>query len=259
MKFIRLLILLVIFSPVTSEAATLHAILVGDTDVKDIGPGVVQNINHMTEEVKLIAKHTELNLELRMFTGSQYNSQLLKNLKSLNIQSDDVVIFYYSGHGYRTHDKDNIWPNIWISNENKGIDQQVITNLLAKKNPRFLLSLVNSCNSYVEWDIPYAKMITKSMTPDTLVSENYRKLFLETQGVIMSSSSSPGEYSWINLYHGDFYTNTFLESLHNEVNREEIPDWEAIFQITIDKTLQNALHWVKTEQTPQFQFIPNCP
>ena len=251
---LQMALLIFILAPLGSEAANLHAILVADTNDWSIGTMTKVNIDHMKTTIYTIGNNTDLNVKMTVLIGGDYNSHLLEKLHTLSFNSDDVVIFYYSGHGYRPSSKSSQWPNIFISAEGKGIDQKTITELLENKAPRFLLSMVNSCNSYAD-GIPEIKK-HRALANPALIRNNYRKLFLETTGVIMTSSSSPGEYSWITTF-GDFYTNGFISSLENQVANEEDPNWELIFARVIDKTLTDVDRLVGETQTAQFEFFPH--
>ena len=167
--------------------------------------------------------------------------------------------FFYTGHGYRYDDKESPWPHLLISIEDQGIDHAIITEILESKNPKLLFSLVSSCNKTLnrivksihphEQQLYLAALNTFQEEPSPLSSlqANYRKLFLNTSGTIISSSATPGQYSYRNRNTGTLYLNALLDSLHESALAPE-SDWNAIFDSTIKKTIDLT----NGRQTPQY-------
>lgn len=65
--------------------------------------------------------------------------------------------------------------------------------------------------------------------------QRLKDLFMNTDGNILSCAASPGEYSWVNVANGGFYTVSFLQALREEISylKTDSPDWEDIFSTTI--------------------------
>ena len=227
-------------------------------DIKE-NRGREYDILKILDELETISEYTELRLNLNLFIHEDYNSQILSNLKEIPINSDDVVFFYYSGHGYRDDDKDtreNPWPNLHITLEDKGIDHRTITEILEANKPKLLFSLVNSCNKITKSGIELVKNGLGYRTGSELLrKENYKKLFLETSGVIISSSAIPGQFSYRKPNAGTLFLDALLTSLHEEVEEVEYPDWEIIFQRTAEKTQVAS----KGKQYPQYELYLYCP
>ena len=92
--------------------------------------------------------------------------------------------------------------------QNKGIDFAEIQEILKKKNPRFLLAMVDCCNSVIPDSYAPQLMHAKEIKAASreLLEQNYQRLFLEQRGHIFVSSSSVGEYSWCSLFQGGMYS-----------------------------------------------------
>ena len=54
-------------------------------------------------------------------------------------------------------------------------------------------------------------------TKQSWFEQNYRKLFLETKGSIVISSSIPGEYAWGTAVGGGIYTQEFIKIFNEQV------------------------------------------
>ena len=115
-----------------------------------------------------------------------------------------------------------------------------ITHCLEEKSPRFLIAIADCCNTYIsEWHLPVHLQYTQD------VEFNYRPLFQDSTGVILISSSSPGEASKATSY-GGLYTLSFLRNLHLEVE-ESFPNWTII----LERSALEVMHH-QTVQTRHF-------
>jgi hypothetical protein len=238
---------LIILSTSFSYAGDLVAILVANTLPREENRGREHDVYKMADEMEAISKHTGLNLNLNVYIHEDYNSQILDKLQNIEVKPDDVLFFYYSGHGYRDSDKTSPWPNLVISLEDLGVDFQTITTILKEKNPRLLLAMANSCNKSVSQKIELLKKGI-DFTSKERIQENYKKLFLDQAGAVISSSSLPGQYSYRRPETGTLYLEAFLAALHEEVKGKEA-HWESIFKQTVKKTLELS----KGKQKPQYE------
>jgi hypothetical protein len=174
------------FSPFTIEAANLHAIIVADTTDESIGDSTTVDCSNMRAEMKKIAHFTKLDLKETTIEGEDVvPGKVLDKLDNLDIQSDDVVIFYFSGHGYRTDGKkDSPWPNLFFSRVEKGIDFELIGKRLEQHDPRLLLVIADVCNSIIAEEYAPA-LVTRSLLESIFAEEsNPLKLFFLLTGVI---------------------------------------------------------------------------
>jgi Caspase domain len=233
------------------DATTLHTIIIGDTLDESIGETVEVDIHKIRKEMQEIAYYTEMNLNETLITGTDVNHTIIDRVDRLQVDSDDVVFIYYSGHGYRRENsKDNQWPNFYLSSENKGINQYDLTNRMVKKNPRLVLSLADACNNRIpdKWAPPVIKKRAMKFHNEGALTRNYCKLFLESSGTIIISGASPGYYSYCDWVNGGHYTCYFLTLLDQQVNNTSMsPDWRLL----LDEC--NFLLW--EDQKPQYQIL----
>ncbi len=93
-----------------APAATLHAILAGDTLDEYIGPAVTLDIEQFRQELQTIAESTGMLVRRVELTGTQLRkSALMDTVSGLRPAADDAVLFYFSGHGFSLQAKDE-WP-----------------------------------------------------------------------------------------------------------------------------------------------------
>ncbi|NGX57292.1 MAG: hypothetical protein K940chlam3_00182 [Chlamydiae bacterium] len=252
LSLILVLALIFGFSPISSEAATLHAFLVLDTQAENIGDGVKVNEKNMLNAIQKIGDYTDLELNIVTFKGKEANSSFIDKIEKTEIDADDVVLFFWSGHGYRTLLKDwykNPWPSFSFHNQWwAGMDLLDITKYLESKNPRLVIALAETCNSYTPIAPPMYSVASRAGYVN--IRSNYQRLFLESSGTIIASSSKPGQYSWINRTKGGHFVNAFISSLNHEVSFAKDPKWESVMKKTKDNVKSLKLG---TKQVPQYE------
>jgi hypothetical protein len=220
--------------PAAIDAGDLYAILLADTKAENLEESTVQSLNKMRSQVKKIAYYTKLNLKEVVLRGEGlYAQDIFQTLQDLPITSNDVVIFYYNGHGYRTPSKTNPWPNMLITNQMAGIDLQNVASILINKSPRLIIALADVCNNII--NEKYAPPVIRPQNIALSVkgnktAEGYRKLFLNQRGVIIIDSAKVGEISWANPMTGALYTVKLLEKLEVEVLAGNSADWNHLLE-----------------------------
>jgi hypothetical protein len=201
------------FSVVSLNAADLHAILVGDSLNDSDRNGFEASIDLWHREVKRIAAYTGLQLQGVIFES--FNCRLedvLNYIQDLQIESDDVVILYFATHGSRPSSKETPWPHLHFSLDQKTIDFNYLNELIKDKEPRFFLSIADSCNEIDDhYGQPEKILVRKDeLENDLLKIKNsqafisrmihhtsidilnaYRHLFLNHHGTIIASGSIP--------------------------------------------------------------------
>jgi hypothetical protein len=201
------------------NGATLHTIIVADTNDFSIGESVQIDLQNMQGLIQNISQHTGLVMAGEAITGDEVSSSNINNaINNLSVGSDDVVIFYYSGHGYNPGNSK--WPG--MSLENGTLTIKDVRNMLKQKNPRLLIVMADTCNGFTRGVSRYYKSPEKT--------ENYNKLFLKYRGIITASSSKPGQLSWGNKQTGGLYTDALLRSFNKELASQSNPSWERLME-----------------------------
>ena len=214
-----LITLCVAFFPMGISAATLHAIIAVDTNDGSIGPSVRVDLGKMQGLVSNISRYTGLATAGSAISGNELNRHnIMSAVESLSVGSDDVVLFYYAGHGYNP--SETAWPAMNLSGDD--LPLKTVRETLKAKNPRLLIVMADTCNAPGSGGGFDAR--------DAGKANNYKVLFLKYRGTITASSSEPGEYSYSNATIGGFYTNAFLNSLTEELVSNQTPSWDAIME-----------------------------
>lgn len=250
-KIIRILApVLVLLATAELGAASLRVLLVGDTNDRSIGKSVVTDLANVEKFVKHVAAATGLTLDLKTIKGGALKSRAIMDaVKKLKVESDDAVIFYYSGHGFRTKDVKTRWPLLHIPDAGiKGVDFQVVIDTLNQKNPRMLLAISDSCNSFI--DTPSRSVNTRAMRPEQEAA--WKKLFVEFSGRIYASGSQVGQYSFGQDATGGAFTSRFLAIVHGAVT-DAGANWDNIMRQATKQILINSPQ--QRTQDPQYELV----
>lgn len=214
------------------EAKTLHAILVADS-IHDITMVTKTDVKNIREELKVITKHSKMKLKEKVFSGHDFRmDKLVKHLKKLKIKSDDIVVFYFSGHGYRHTQQTVPWPNMMFDPSRPGINLQYVADILWSKKPQFALVVSDCCNNYIERGFfgNADKMIDVCLYKKPTHFPGYRQLFANAKGCVVICSCSAGQFSYGSCC-GGLFTQCFLVSLNHELSQSK-PSWDGVFQRT---------------------------
>lgn len=231
---------------------TLHMFIIGDNSDGRIG--AVVDFTKMQTHIAKIAELADMNLKPYYWQSSDLKVETLtQTLENLSCGTNDVVWFYYTGHGHNGENslfgafslKDN-------ANEAVSCSLDVIAAKIAARNPRLSLIMFDACNYQGT-----ANQVYVNRNPNIyLEKERYTKLLRKAKGQLKASSNTAGsqKYSYGNSTDGGIFTNRFLQMFYDatigDINEA---DWEKIMQNTKKKTAEEATKVVKQEQIPYFE------
>lgn len=221
------LILCLLFSRLEARVKTIHAILIAD-NVHDITNITQADLFNIQNEVRVISQHSETVLKEKTFIGREFQKEkVVDYLTNLQIDPIDTVIFYFSGHGYRTLKKENQWPYLSFELYKIGLDMQWVADTIWNKNPQFALIVGDCCNNYAERGITREKKyIQINLHKKTPRYSGYKKLFTKAKGCVVVCSCSKGQYSYGSEC-GGIFSLCFLSSLNKEI-AEPSPSWKNL-------------------------------
>ena len=217
------------------SAQTLHVINFCNTLDPEIGCEV--DFERTGREAGLIGAY--LGYEVSFYCGEGNdcsNENLMNTLNSLNCGKDDVIFFYYSGHGTRSHQDKSEFPQMCLKyhgyEQDKFVPVHTVIEKLQAKGARFTLVMTDCCNK-AGAGISAKSIMSKdggAVLDDEKVARNYRKLFLENKGLVAVTSSKQGQYSKGGKAHGGVFSYAFFEfALYAACATGEIPaTWQSV-------------------------------
>jgi hypothetical protein len=204
--------------------STLHAIIAADTHDETIGKSVEIDLENIKTLLRSIQQNTGLGLQTHSFSGEQLTRNNVNlALNQLSVEPNDVVIFYYSGHGINLN-KGSKWPALVFGGRFLNLDK--VRDQIKAKNPRFFMVLADACNNLAQVISSHRGVGDKGRP----LPKNYQSLFLNYRGNIIASSSIPGQKSWGSHGQGGFFTHAFLTHLIEELASSSTPNWQTIME-----------------------------
>lgn len=221
---------------------TFHAIVACNTIDSNIGVGMVADMENMSNAIQIIAAHLDCEFEMEVFDGQRCTKANLTNyINEMNVKRDDVVMFFYGGHGtHALNNPEDPWPQMCMNTNIESLFMPVLSveQLIAAKQPKLSIIMTNCCNKEqlgITIKPLYAQSTGATMLSDYNVAA-FKKLFLEFKGKVIMTSSKLGQYSWCGA-NGGLFTNYLLDVL-DAVGKDQVSaDWESVCKATHDKTL----------------------
>lgn len=253
---LQLFICLILGFTNTLKASDLHVILITDLKAHRIEAGMKKDLERLQKTTRSIAKNTGLNLKEKLFVGKKTDPQaLFAHLRALDAHADDVILFYFSGHGFRTDpNPENKWPILAFEKAEVGIQFEEIATFLQKKGARLTLLFADCCNHEItskKQAKPEPRILIKSVTKE--LKRGYCKLFLESSGILIVTSAKPGEFSYTNNVEGSLYTIALIKAIKETV---KLP-FENIKWSTIIEDAKTKLAKVTVESNVEQHPIEN--
>ncbi len=209
---------------------SLHAIFIIDT-VHEIQNITKPDLESWKREARSICQYGQMTLKEKIFSGASFRKEKIQNyLTRMEVEKKDVVIFYFSGHGYRTMQKSSPWPFLTLDYHRPGLDLSWVSHTIRSKKPQFALIMSDCCNNYMEQGMfgKEIKHICINLKPVSPHTSGYKQLFNKAKGCIVVSSCSEGQFSY-GSSQGGLYTHCFFSSLSRELWAEK-PSWKRLLE-----------------------------
>lgn len=190
-----------------------------------------------------------------IYEGTECSKENLEAvLEDLSCTDNDVIFFYYSGHGARSSKTaDSEWmPQLCLKyesyDEDKFVSAKEVFDTLKAKNPRLLIFLTDCCNDKKEW-VSHKSLIDEAeeIEVESMDVKALKKLFYDSKGTVAATSSKVGQTSG-GVDRGGLFSLAFWSEMYRISQSQAGPDisWESLMNATIQRTLRDT----KNEQEP---------
>jgi hypothetical protein len=236
----------------------MHVIIVANTNDKKIGASCAMDMKDMQQRFDSMAYYMRINTNPITISGNSYNKKNIEAaLTKLKPAKQDIVVFYYSGHGFRKEpavpgsdrSENSIYPFLDLRANTKqdymvesmGID--TIFKWIKSKGARFNLVLGDCCNAAVEETNVEAKPVGKKRGSALRVNQqNLNALFLNPQPMsVLATAADVQQLASSNNKFGGFFSYFFKAALEFRLSMfSPNPSWEQVLQDAKVETAKKA-------------------
>jgi hypothetical protein len=250
------------------KGVRLHLLVVADTLDKEIGSACAKDMRRTVETFTGLTDFLGIKIFIKTICGKEYSKQNIQTaVNNLKPSVNDIVIFYYTGHGFRIPEKPARFPNLklknfrnlrenfrdsitWINKDRRdnitySMNIEDIFNSIKKKRARFNLVMSDCCNNDIFSTNAVGTKPGKTKGSGIEWSEdNIRTLFLnKTPMSILLTAASSGEKATSNNDFGGFCSYFFKTSMENYCSKLKTNvTWDLVLQDTQKQTIFKARH-----------------
>lgn len=236
-----------------SLGQTFYAVLVADTRDPELGPSCERDLEEMSATLFNISRKIEYQYQELICHQDQFGKAGIEaSISKINCKPDDIIFFYYSGHGSHSGTAQTTFPSLSLNDES--LDLETLHALLKAKKPRFCLTLGDCCNNLIARARnvrpvpPVQRGIT--VTEDT---KTLRELFVDASGDLLVSSARQGERATAHPDDGSFYSRTWMQALAHAGSSNARASWDGLLA-DAENRLQESLKTLPDSQKHHSQW-----
>ena len=206
-----LILSLMLLSIMAVQAQTIHWLLFIDTTDPNVGEvdkyGREMLRNYFISEVNAVLKHEGYKTDIKDIYGTQVSPETCKRvINNLKADPNDIIVFYYIGHGGRPvgdaeYRRNHPFPQMCMAQHDpeKFVPLEWVDEELSNKGARLAVTIAMCCNSYSDnitiKDEPTFSPNYGATNLSTNKIARIKDLFLNHEGHLIATSSSPGQVS----------------------------------------------------------------
>lgn len=238
----------------------LFLLVVASTYDEDIGTSCLKDGRKAIDVFDSVAKVLKITGERKVFDsiyGDKFNkANVLIAIGKINPGPNDIVIFYYSGHGFSdAAQSDKLYPYLDLRDpralnnkpapnlREQTLNMDSIYTMIKDKKARLNLVLSDCCNNEI-----FSKRIVAPPPPTRLFRgdlkwnyDNVKALFLNERRSLMMTGASKYERAAGNNTFGGFFTHFFLTSMTTYLSLANInANWKKIVEDASKYTAKKA-------------------
>ncbi|NOU39229.1 MAG: caspase family protein [Ferruginibacter sp.] len=233
----------------------MYYVNVGATLDDTIGSGCKKDLTNIETIFKQIAFELDMPMiETSIVDEKMSKQNVLDALTRLSPQKDDIVFFYYTGHGFSySNDSISKYPQLdlrsfpvspkieVLNNSTKNIEE--IMGIIKTKGARFNLVISDCCNASITYPRPLKSKLHFTRAPFTKPANRkiLENLFLNQKKSLLITAANKGEYAITDESFGSIFTFNLVNFLTKNIwgdNNNEMITWQQIVVYTKEETLK---------------------
>lgn len=232
------------YQPSAPVAGTkMHLVMVANSMIPDIGSSCEIDKNTTTRELAVIASELNIPLSKTVISGQNFTKASVESaLSRLNPGANDIVVFVYTGHGFRWSDQRSKYPMFdlrysqyqEVSNAS-AMNLETVYNTIIGKGARLNLVLGDCCNSDIGVTGRGGQPSLASRRQAQGKLAKLRELFLNSKGNMIAAAARPNETSCGSTRDGGYFISSFFAAISRETSvlNNDSPAWGNIISHTI--------------------------
>lgn len=239
-----------LLGPLRSNGQTLYALILADTKDTFIGTGCARDIKTMQAQINAIGESLTYKVQLTILQDDRFGkAQLDDYLATLQPGPSDILLTYYTGHGYTTNKRSSNWPLLKISGAGPALALDQLHGQLRNKQARFCLTIGDCCNDIAQ---PRSVTVRNLVIDDKkAIATQYKALFELAKGDVLVASCSRGECSYADATEGSYYTRAFKTALDCAVHYNNMATWREVLADAQNRVMEFI--GPRGRQTPIYQ------
>jgi Caspase domain len=260
-------------TPLEQQQVQLHLILVANTEDRTIGRSCIVDKDAVNKLYGEVARYLGIRFNPVIIAGKDFSKTNVETaINSLRPVKEDIIVFYYSGHGFNDHKKTNTrYPFLDLRDKatqkyggRYTLNIESIYREIIQKGARMTLVFSDCCNND-----PAQSSLVSANAAATRGSrlewsmDNCKALFMDDKRLSMlMTGATKGELSAGNPKDGGFFTYNFRESLEEAMRPfSNNVSWQGLLTVAQKQTVQMAARTIcrqpdesfkKCEQNPVF-------
>jgi hypothetical protein len=210
------------------RAKEIYSILCGDTQDAAIKTTCIKDLKLVRDVVTDLVLYAEYKPIKREVKGKDFTvAYLYKVLEEITPKSDDVIIFYFTGHGIE--DK--------LKFKDKYLEIDTLKAKLKVENARLTIITLDRCDKKLKKNNA-SKYKPREGSKKTV---NADKLLTAYKGVYIFYSSEKGKFSYARKDGSSFFTSAWVSELKKMLNSDKMVSWSELL-VNTRKNVEEALN-----------------
>lgn len=241
--------------PESVARTKLILLIAANTIDATIGNGCKEDMNSMRELFTKLSLEMDFNFIELIIQGEDYGKEnILGAIDLLTPGNNDIVVFYYSGHGFSYEkDAEKKYPQIDLRSHPASDKIDVVNahtenlsdifELIKQKGARLNIVIGDCCNNLIDFKRKSkggnSALLKEKKEPVIINKKSGEALFCDYTASILVAAASKGEYAVSDDDLGSLFTYNFSESLKrimkNDIDKNVGLPWGMLLEETTDK------------------------
>lgn len=235
----------------------LILLIAANTSDDTIGAGCKVDIESVRHIFEKLSAELDFNFIELIIQGTDYNKKnILESIQMLSPGSNDIVVFYYSGHGFRYEkDESKKYPQIDMRSADDSLAIHVINEntenladlfeIVKQRGARLNIVIGDCCNTFIDYKRTFKtsdpSIFSETHEPLVVNKATGEALFCDYTASILIAASDKGQYAVSDDKIGSLFTYTFSKNLKKilkgEVDKTKGLPWGELLEETKNHTL----------------------